>query len=60
MEIWGKVKRNKEELRAIVDINPGTEMMASYVNILLTSDTRKEELAYKYNFKCDCQICSLT
>ena len=55
---WNK-QRNKEEMRAIVDITTGSEMMASYVNILLPSNIRREELAYKYNFNCECQICSL-
>ena len=55
---WNK-QRNKEELRAIVDMNTGTEMIASYVNILLPSNIRREELSYKYNFNCECQLCSL-
>ena len=55
---WNQ-ERNKEELRGIVDLDPGTEMMASYVNVLLPSHIRKEELSYKYNFNCQCSVCSL-
>ena len=55
---WNK-QRSKEELRAIVDINTGSEIFASYVNILFPSNNRKKELSYKYNFNCQCSICSL-
>ena len=43
----------------MVDISAGTELNASYVNMLSTSSIRKEELGYKYNFTCHCQICAL-
>ena len=52
-------QKNCEELRAIVDISTGSELTASYVDILLTSSERKEELGYKYNFVCQCAICAL-
>jgi hypothetical protein len=52
-------QRNCEELRAAVDIAPDSELTASYVDILLTSSERKEELGYKYDFICQCAICGL-
>ena len=52
-------QRNCEELRAVIDIPPGTEMTASYVDVLLTSTDRREELSYKYDFICQCRLCTL-
>ena len=46
-------------MRAAVDIASGSELTASYVDVLLTSSERKEELRYKYNFVCQCSICAL-
>ena len=55
---WNDTKQ-QEELRAMVDIEPDTEMTASYIDIMLPSMERQDELSYKYCFICHCSLCSL-
>ena len=56
---WNE-KKHQEELRAIINIEPGIEMTSSYIDIMLPSTDRQDELSYKYCFVCQCSLCSLS
>ncbi|KIJ28651.1 hypothetical protein M422DRAFT_189461, partial [Sphaerobolus stellatus SS14] len=43
---------------AIRDIEPGEEVLTSYVDISLPTHKRQEDLKETYNFTCSCAVCS--
>lgn len=42
---------------AIRPINPGEEIVTSYVDLALTKELRQEELKERYKFDCACDEC---
>ena len=46
------------EVRCVRPVRAGEEILASYVSPLLSRADRLRLLAARYNFSCDCQVCS--
>uniref|UniRef100_A0A668A500 [histone H3]-lysine(4) N-trimethyltransferase n=1 Tax=Myripristis murdjan TaxID=586833 RepID=A0A668A500_9TELE len=45
------------EVRAVQDMNPGDEVLISYIDLLYPTDDRNDRLRESYYFTCDCQEC---
>ena len=46
------------EVRCVRPVRAGEELLASYVSPLLSRADRQKLLAAKYNFTCDCEVCT--
>ncbi|ORY22390.1 hypothetical protein BCR39DRAFT_551744 [Naematelia encephala] len=42
---------------AISDIEPGQEILTSYIDVSLPREFRRKELKDRYGFECDCPLC---
>ncbi|KDQ11009.1 hypothetical protein BOTBODRAFT_469989 [Botryobasidium botryosum FD-172 SS1] len=49
---------NRLEVIAIRDIQPGEEVLTSYIDISVPRVHRQKELKERYLFDCDCSLCS--
>ncbi|XP_012722721.2 N-lysine methyltransferase SMYD2 isoform X1 [Fundulus heteroclitus] len=45
------------EVRAVQNMNPGDEVLTSYIDLLYPTDDRNNRLRECYYFTCDCQEC---
>lgn len=45
------------EVRAVQDMNPGDEVLISYIDLLYPTDDRNNRLRESYYFTCHCQEC---
>ncbi|XP_027015566.1 N-lysine methyltransferase SMYD2-A isoform X2 [Tachysurus fulvidraco] len=46
------------EVRAVQKISPGDEIFNSYIDLLYSTEDRKERLEQSYFFNCDCTECT--
>ncbi|KAG0205389.1 SET and MYND domain-containing protein 3 [Mortierella sp. GBA30] len=50
-------KGPRVECRVIRDIQPGEELMISYIDQIGTTQERQKQLQEQYHFSCDCPLC---
>jgi len=59
--VWSyNQSKNMEEVRVVRDIDVGEELVACYIDPILSREERRNQLKTKYNFSCYCTICTLS
>merc|ERR1712129_140388 len=57
--VWSINHQNVIEVRAVRNISPGEELVASYIDPVNMMEDRAKLLLARYNFHCKCEVCTL-